>query len=260
MNTVIQPHLERFVKSAARVRDLGEVFTPPATVDAMLDLMPDPVWEPHPSATFFEPACGDGNFLVAILQRKFDRLGVAYRTGTLPAGDDGDAVKFHALEALASIYAVDISADNVVGGTPGHEIGARARLITLFADNLEVLTGKRPGRTSAVAGCADWVVNRNVQVGNMLAFNADGTPSDRDQLPLVEYRWCPDTRSVTVAATTFGDVSAACRPSLAEQLSMFDTPRPSTVTWTGVYRELRSAPVAAPVTPLPVARNGTNRR
>lgn len=58
--------VERLVKSAERVRDLAEVFTPAETVDAMLDLLPSAVWSVHPSATFLEPACGDGNFLVAI--------------------------------------------------------------------------------------------------------------------------------------------------------------------------------------------------
>jgi len=61
---------ERLVKSFERVRDLGEVFTPNATVQQMLDLLPSAMWAPHPSPTFFEPACGDGNFLVAILDRK----------------------------------------------------------------------------------------------------------------------------------------------------------------------------------------------
>jgi hypothetical protein len=51
---------ERLVKSAERVRDLGEVFTAAATVREMLDLLPDEMWRPHPSPTFLEPACGDG--------------------------------------------------------------------------------------------------------------------------------------------------------------------------------------------------------
>lgn len=97
---------ERLVKSSERVRDLGEVFTPAATVEEMLDLLPDSIWEPHPSATFLEPSCGDGNFLVAILARKLSRVRKHQSAGTLPAGSDDDAVEFHFLEALASIYAV----------------------------------------------------------------------------------------------------------------------------------------------------------
>ena len=110
------------VKSVERVRDLGEVFTPAATVQAMLDTIPDEMWLPHPAATFFEPACGDGNFLVAVLDRKLDGIVQARVDGTLTAGATQAAVQFHALEALASIYAVDISTDNVIGGRPGHRV------------------------------------------------------------------------------------------------------------------------------------------
>ena len=60
---------------------------------------------------------------MAILDRKLKRVALEYAQGMLPAGDTPEAAQFHALEALASIYAVDISIDNVLGGTPGHEIG-----------------------------------------------------------------------------------------------------------------------------------------
>lgn len=91
---------ERLVKSVERVRDLGEVFTPASTVKAMLDLLPASMWVPHPSPTFLEPSCGDGNFLVAILVRKLDAVATAHRAGGLPAGADTDALVFHALEAV----------------------------------------------------------------------------------------------------------------------------------------------------------------
>lgn len=251
---------ERLVKSVERVRDLGEVFTPAATVAAMLDLIPAPMWEPHPSATFLEPACGDGNFLVAILQRKLDRIADAHASGTLPAGKDVAAIEFHYLEALSSIYAVDISADNVIGGTPGHELGARQRLLDLLADNLETLTGKRPTRRSVLHSCAEWIVKRNIQIGNMLEHNADGTPSGRDQLPLVEYQWDPTDKAVTMTTTTLGDVASECRQDAPSQLTMFEEPGPPVVTWTGVYRELRYAPIAEPVPSVLSARNGNSRR
>ncbi len=73
--------VERLVKSTERVRDLGEVFTPAGTVQAMLDLLPTDMWEPHPSPTFLEPACGDGNFLVAILARKLKSITIAADAG-----------------------------------------------------------------------------------------------------------------------------------------------------------------------------------
>ena len=178
--------VERLVKSTERVRDLGEVFTPAGTVQAMLDLLPADMWQPHPSPTFLEPACGDGNFLVSILARKLSSITTAIGSCELPAGIADEAVIFHALEAVASIYAVDISVDNIIGGTPGHEIGARTRMLNVFNDWHQQQFGKRLTVRSVIAQTAQWIVDRNIQVGNMLATNADGTPSGRDRLPLVD--------------------------------------------------------------------------
>jgi len=103
------------VKSTQRVRDLGEVFTPAHIVDAMLDLLPAEMWDPHPAPTYLEPACGDGNFLVAILNRKLHRISANRDTGNLPAGTNLAGLHFHMLQATASIYGVDICADNIHG-------------------------------------------------------------------------------------------------------------------------------------------------
>jgi SAM-dependent methyltransferase len=84
---------ESLTKSKDRVKKLGEVFTPAALVSEMLDKLPADCWLPH--KTFLEPSCGNGNFLVAILERKLDM-------GHPP------------LQALATIYGVDIMEDNIV--------------------------------------------------------------------------------------------------------------------------------------------------
>jgi len=84
---------EKLVRSKDRVKELGEVFTPAALVSAMLDKMPADSW--LPDKTWLEPSCGTGNFLVQILQRK------------LSAGHSP-------LEALSTIYGIDIMEDNVV--------------------------------------------------------------------------------------------------------------------------------------------------
>ena len=56
------------IRSKKRVADHGEVFTPPWMVQAMLDLVKDET--ERIDSRFLEPACGSGNFLVRILQRK----------------------------------------------------------------------------------------------------------------------------------------------------------------------------------------------
>lgn len=55
------------IKSKERVAAHGEVFTSEREVNAMLDLVKNECL--RPDSRFLEPACGDGNFLSAILKR-----------------------------------------------------------------------------------------------------------------------------------------------------------------------------------------------
>ncbi|NNN02856.1 MAG: hypothetical protein HKL87_02515 [Acidimicrobiaceae bacterium] len=258
MTLVVEGSTERLVKSSERVRDLGEVFTPNATVQDMLDLLPETMWVSHPSPTFLEPACGDGNFLVAILDRKLDRISEDLANGMLAAGDGVDAAQFHALEALASIYAVDISTDNIVGGTPGHEIGARSRLLTMFTEwNYEVL-GRRLNDRSLVLRSANWIVEHNLIVGNMLPFDTAWKSTGRDLIPLIEYSWEPRDLSVSLSKTTLGDVIASEDAKTATMLSLFSPVGPEQL-WRGKATNLSDADhVEAPKLRGPI-RNGAGR-
>ena len=83
------------IKSRKRVKDFAEVYTNEREVKAMCDLIPKETWD-NIESTFLEPACGNGNFLVEILSRKFKRC-----------KDEKDGLK-----ALASIVGIDIQADN----------------------------------------------------------------------------------------------------------------------------------------------------
>ena len=55
------------MRSQQRKKDLGEVFTPSELVNEMLDKLPQDVWALE--KTFCDNSCGNGNFLVAILER-----------------------------------------------------------------------------------------------------------------------------------------------------------------------------------------------
>lgn len=92
---------EVLVKSRARVKAHGEVFTPRHMVDRMLDLIDDDLH--FVDKTFLEPAAGDGNFLVAILQRKL--RSIEERLGR-------DVWGREALFAIASIYGIELLEDN----------------------------------------------------------------------------------------------------------------------------------------------------
>ena len=92
------------VKSIDRVRDHGEVLTARREVEAMLDLVKNE--SERIDSRFLEPACGDGNFLVAILERKLKTVSSRYRTKKVD-------FEVNLLSALASIYGIDLLEDNI---------------------------------------------------------------------------------------------------------------------------------------------------
>lgn len=249
---VVSAAPERLVKSSARVRDLGEVFTPAPTVQSMLALVPEAMWSPHPAPTFLEPACGDGNFLVAVLRKKLDRLWEDYLADLLPLVEAPDELGFYALQALSSVYGVDISIDNVVGGIPGHEVGARERLIGELASWYQSTVGEELSSECYLS--AQWIATRNVQVGNMLAFGPDGKPSEREQLPLVEYTWSPEKGTVSIAETTLGDVMSAAADEASSSPSLWVTG--PTFLWEGIHLDLHSQVTASSAPKRSTARNG----
>lgn len=105
--------MEQLIKSKARVKATGEVFTPIHIVNKMLELVPAEMYA-SPVSTWMEPACGTGNFLVKILKRK-----LSYGAG-----------QTHALRCLPSLYGVDIAMDNI------HECrAALERLVSLMVDD-----------------------------------------------------------------------------------------------------------------------------
>jgi hypothetical protein len=102
------------IKSRERVRDLGEVLTGKREIKAMLSLLPKDVWTAGKQKTFLEPSCGTGNFLEEILQRKISHLELVWekelrgwRTTRKPEAE------FQLLQAVASLYGVDICPYNV---------------------------------------------------------------------------------------------------------------------------------------------------
>jgi len=106
---------ERLVKSRQRVADHGEVFTPAWLVNDMLDLVKAET--ERVDSRFLEPACGSGNFLVQVLERKLAVVGVRY------GGSDFER-RHHALFALMCVYGIELLADNAEE--------CRARLAKVF--------------------------------------------------------------------------------------------------------------------------------
>lgn len=95
------------IRSKERVKDLGEVFTNEREVKAMMDLLKDSECHQNIDTKFLEPACGNGNFLVEILYRKFEGVRLVENF------KDGNNLELLILRAVRSIYAIDICPDNV---------------------------------------------------------------------------------------------------------------------------------------------------
>lgn len=109
------------IKSRKRVADHGEVFTPAWMVDAMLDLVKEE--SERIDSRFLEPACGSGNFIVKVLQRKLTV--VEHKFGK------SDFEKQHyALLALMCIYGIELLADNIVE--------CRENMLEIFAEYLNI--------------------------------------------------------------------------------------------------------------------------
>lgn len=81
------------MRTEERKKILGEVFTPPELVKEMLDQLPIVVWTDH-TKTFLDNSCGNGNFLVQVLERLLKT--------------DPDPIN-----ALSRVHGVDIMQDNV---------------------------------------------------------------------------------------------------------------------------------------------------
>lgn len=109
------------VKSKQRVADHGEVFTPAWMVEAMLDLVKDE--SERIDARFLEPACGSGNFLVRVLQRKLAAVELRY-------GKSDFERQHYALLALMCIYGIELLPDNIAE--------CRANLLEIFAEYLNI--------------------------------------------------------------------------------------------------------------------------
>lgn len=92
------------MKSKQRVADHGEVFTPEWMVEAMLDLVKAET--ERIDSRFLEPACGSGNFLVKILQRKLAAVELKF-------GKSSFEKRHYALLALMCAYGVELLEDNI---------------------------------------------------------------------------------------------------------------------------------------------------
>ncbi|MBP3673226.1 MAG: hypothetical protein J6J18_05300 [Oscillospiraceae bacterium] len=143
--------MEKQIKSKKRVADHGEVFTAEREVTAMLDLV-KPETE-RVDSRFLEPACGDGNFLAEILQRKLKEVRRKYRRS--PFDYEKNAVL-----AISSIYGVDLMMDNV--------LACRERLFCIWDKEYKAVCKRETNDLAKDA--VRFILSRNIVCGNALTL------------------------------------------------------------------------------------------
>ena len=142
-----------YVRSKQRVADHGEVFTPPHLVAAMIELVGAEA--DRIDSRFLEPACGSGNFLVPVLQRKLATVRARY-------GRSQFECRHQALLALMSIYGIELLADNVAE--------CRRNLLEVFFAEVNVDADDDLGSAASV------VVAVNVVHGDALTMQTRAEP------------------------------------------------------------------------------------
>ncbi len=110
-----------YVRSKQRVADHGEVFTPAWLVDAMLDLVGGEA--ERIDSRFLEPACGSGNFLVRILQRKLAAVELKFAKSEFEK-------RHYALLAVMCTYGIELLDDNIAE--------CRANMLEILAEYLKL--------------------------------------------------------------------------------------------------------------------------
>jgi hypothetical protein len=120
-------------------------------VEAMLNLVKDET--ERIDSRFLEPACGSGNFLLPVLQRKLAAVELKF-------GKSDFEKRHYALLALMCIYGIELLADNIAE--------CRANLLEIFADYLNLNESDDLYRT------ASYVLSQNLVHGDALTMRAHG--------------------------------------------------------------------------------------
>lgn len=145
---------EKLIKSKRRVADHGEVFTPRWLVDDMIDLVAEEA--ERIDSRFLEPACGSGNFLVPVLERKLTTVNTRYKKSDFELHN-------YALLALMSIYGIELLADNAAE--------CRQNLLETFTRTLKLQ------EEDVFTRAARSVLELNIVQGDALTMaTADGKP------------------------------------------------------------------------------------
>ncbi|MCK4947829.1 MAG: SAM-dependent DNA methyltransferase [Candidatus Aureabacteria bacterium] len=159
---------EKQVVSRKRVTDHGEVYTAKREVNAMLDLVKQET--ERIESRFLEPACGTGNFLAEVLNRKLRVVENRYGKNQLE-------YERYSVIAVSSIYGIDILEDNIVK--------CRNRLFDIFNERYGNLY-KEAAKEECVKAIK-YILEKNIIWGNALDLKTVG----KNLQPIVFSEWSP---------------------------------------------------------------------
>ena len=159
---------EQQVVSRQRVADHGEVYTAKREVCAMLDLVKEET--ERIDSRFLEPACGTGNFLVEILNRKMEAVRKKFSRNRYE-------YDLASAQAVSSMYGVELLPDNVET--------CRKRLLEKYKElyGPPPRGGVRGGLSSELEQTIRFLLRKNILCGDALTMLQD------DGLPITFCEW-----------------------------------------------------------------------
>src|SRR3989344_6621648 len=152
------------IKSKHRVTNHGEVFTHEREVNGMLDLVKNET--ERLDSRFLEPACGTGNFLVEVLNRKLSVLKQKYKKSQ-------PEYEKYAVIVISSLYGIDLLEDNVEE--------CRNRLLEIFAKEYGAIF--KHDINNKFVGVLKFILNKNIVCGDALIMK------DNKGKPLIFSEW-----------------------------------------------------------------------
>ncbi|MCA9765304.1 MAG: methylase [Carnobacterium sp.] len=179
---------EEIIKSKLRVQKHGEVFTPKKIVIDMLALPEIKEACQSLTQTFLEPSAGEGAFLVAILERKLEKVKKSYNDSLLQFEN-------YSLLALTTLYGIELLEDNAQTCV--------MNMFQLYYENYQEQVQYHSGKLKKkVLDSAKEIISSNIRQGNFLTKKAVNGK------PLIFSEWSPinirkTTKNIKIQRTEY---------------------------------------------------------
>ncbi len=133
------------------IKSFGEVFTSGREVDAMVDIVLHEVQ--RVDSKFLEPACGNGNFLIKIIENRLEILKKKY---------NGNQIEFerNAFLAISSLYGIEILKKNRIECVERLYLFFREIYINLFSNSFQ----------EEYLESIKYVISKNIKHGDALSL------------------------------------------------------------------------------------------